>query len=297
MRRAVVAGGGFRAVMLPGAGAGIAALTFAGRDLLRPATADAIRHGDHNGLGCFLMAPWCNRLDRGRLRFAGRMWRLPVNRPEDRTAIHGFLRDQPWRVRHRAPAALTLATRARWGPWRLDATLALRFAGGAATVTLTLVNRSRRAVPTGIGLHPWFPRTPRSTLRFQATHAFPHDARNLPLVAEPARGIAGALANWRGHDGYWAGWDGTARLDDLEITAGGAFRNLHVYVPGGDPVVCIEPVSHVPDAPNRPWLARYGAMRLLPPGRRISGWMTLRPVASRQRRVLSASHTGGAHAD
>jgi aldose 1-epimerase len=277
MRRAVVAGGGFRAEVLPDLGAGIASLRFNGRDLLRPATAAEIGRRNHSGLGSFLMAPWTNRLDAGKLRFGGRTWHLPINRPQDRTAIHGFLRELPWRVRRRALSALTLAVDATRTPWRVSATLDLRFGEGVATMTLSLVNRGRRAVPVGIGLHPWFPRTPRSTLRFAATHGFPRNARNLPVSAEPARGMSGPLAAQRGHDGHWSGWDGTAVLDGMRLTAGGAFRNLHVYVPAQDPVVCVEPVSHVPDVLNRPDLARHGAMRMLAPGRRISGWMTLRP--------------------
>jgi len=275
MRRAVVAGGGFRAVLLPQSGAGIASLTFQGRDLLRPAREADIRTHHPSGSGSFLMAPWTNRLDGGRLRTRGRTWRLPVNRPEDRTAIHGFLRDMPWRVVRRRAGGITLAVAAHRPPWRIAATFDIGFAAGAATMTLSVVNRGRHAVPVGIGLHPWFPRRPDSTLRFAATAAFGADARTLPTTAAPATGMHGRLAARLGHDGHWAGWDGRARLDGLAITAGGAFRNLHVYVPAQDPVVCVEPVSHVPNVANRPDLAAYGPMRPLAPGRAIRGWMRL----------------------
>lgn len=271
---AVVAGGGFRAVLLPGRGALLASLTFRGRHLLRP-EADAPGAG-----GSFLMAPWTNRLDAGRLRTPGRTWRLPVNRPQDNTAIHGFLRDLPWRVARRRVDGITLAVRARRAPWHLSAALDLRLAEGAATMTLAVTNRGRRAVPVGIGLHPWFPRAPVATLRFAARTAFGGDARTLPTTARPATGMDGPIAARLGHDGHWAGWDGRAWLDDLAITAGGAFRNLHVYVPAHDPVVCVEPVSHVPDAVNRADLAPYGPMALLAPGRTIRGWMRLRPAAA-----------------
>ena len=46
--------------------------------------------------GAFLMAPWANRLDEGRLPVGGTTWHLPLNRPHDGTAIHGLVRDAAW---------------------------------------------------------------------------------------------------------------------------------------------------------------------------------------------------------
>jgi aldose 1-epimerase len=51
------------------------------------------------------------------------------------------------------------------------------------------------------------------------------------------------------------------------LAAQGAWaRNLQIFAPGGGNVLCVEPVSHVPDAPNRPEFAAYGPLVMLPPG-------------------------------
>ena len=62
--------------------------------------------------------------------------------------------------------------------------------------------------------------------------------------------------------------------------ASGALTNLHVYVPDDRPVLCVEPVSHVPDVHNRRHLAHYGDLAWLAPGETMRGAMQLCAGAS-----------------
>jgi len=66
-------------------------------------------------------------------------------------------------------------------------------------------------------------------------------------------------------DHCFADWDGHAEIEDelgrIVITANNA-PHLHIYAPPMAPDLCVEPVTHLPDAVNRPeW-----AMPALPPG-------------------------------
>src|SRR5688572_1862479 len=99
-------GGGWIARLLPEQGGAFAALAWRGRDVLVPLPLGA----DPNAgfAGAFTMAPWANRLDGGLLPVAGIGYRLPVNRPEDGTAIHGLSRDRPWEAEQAARDAAVL---------------------------------------------------------------------------------------------------------------------------------------------------------------------------------------------
>jgi len=273
MRSIGIGGGGWAASIRPGDGGGVAALGFAGRDLLVPAPAGVPLGGP---FGAFWMIPWANRLDGGRIEGH----RLPINRPQDWTAIHGLSRDREWAVAERAADRLLLVQRAAVGPWRYEARLDHRAGPGGFVLDLAVTNTGRAAFPFGAGWHPWFPRDPATRLAFGAGHRCAHDARGLPVAAETVAGVDAAEAGLLGLDTHFAGWDGVARLAlpglALTMTAGGALAtNLQVYAPPALPVLCVEPSSHLPDAPNRGALAALGPMRVLAPGETLAGRITL----------------------
>lgn len=264
-----IEGHGWAAVVLPGDGGGMAALRFAGRDLLVPAPAGARLGGP---FGAFWMIPWANRLDGGRLG----AHRLPVNRVADGTAIHGLSRDRPWRVT--GPGALAQEVEA--GPYRYEARLSHAATPAGFVIDLAVTNAGAAPMPFGAGWHPWFLRPAGTRLAFRATHRCTHDARCLPVSAAADGGIEGGEDAFLGLDTHFAGWDGRARIGwpglALTIEAGGALgTNLQVYAPAGQAVLCVEPSSHLPDAPNRPGLAALGPMRVLAPGEILTGRISL----------------------
>ena len=62
----------------------------------------------------------------------------------------------------------------------------------------------------------------------------------------------------------------------ITLTATGDFApGVQVYAPPAQPVICVEPVSHMPDAPNRPALGAAAPMRLLAPGQSLRGTIRL----------------------
>jgi aldose 1-epimerase len=274
-----LAAGDWAASLLPARGAALGRLTWRGRDILAPLPEGA--DPNVSFAGAFLMAPWTNRLDRGRIAVGGTRWCLPVNRPQDRTAIHGLVRDHGWRVESVTGSEAVLSLDLDTAPFRCAARVRLSLSPGGVDLALALTARGDRPLPLGIGWHPWFARPPGTRLGFAARWRCRHDSRQLPVAAEPFDRLDGAETDCLGFDTHFAGWDGTATLrhpdgTTLRMAAQGAWAtNLQVFAPPGTPVLCVEPVSHLPDAPNRPVLAPLGPMAMVAPGGTIGGRITL----------------------
>jgi aldose 1-epimerase len=264
-----LAAAGWTARLLPEQGGAFAALNWRGIDVLAPLPTG----GDPNAsfAGAFLMLPWANRLDAGHLPIAGRMHPLRVNRMEDNTAIHGLSRDLPWQVETAGPANATLVQEVASAPFHYAARLRVALCEAGLRLGLCLRNLAPEAVPMGLGWHPFF-RCPAGTrLSFAAKALLTRDSRGLPVAAQPSHGVDGDEAAYAGLDTSFTGWDGLLRLARpdlvLDLQAEGAWaRNLQVFAPTDSGILCAEPVSHVPNAPNRPDLAALGPLTMVPPG-------------------------------
>jgi aldose 1-epimerase len=251
-----IAGGGWAARLLPEQGGAFASLAWQGREVLAPLPSGA--DPNVNFAGAFVMAPWANRLDGGLLPVAGTTYHLPVNRPEDNTAIHGLLRDRPWRVEQAFAARCVLlqvlddaALVAQAGPeagripWRCTTRLTVALGEAGVQVTLSLTNDAALPLPCGFGWHPFFLRPAGTGLRFHATALFARDARCLPIAVQPSDGVVGDEAAYEGLDTHFAGWDGEAEIIRpdlrLQLSATGAWaHNLQVFAPGGSNVLCLD---------------------------------------------------------
>lgn len=154
--------------------------------------ADAICDGGHGQL----LAPWPNRVDRGRYDYGGVTRQLDVTEPDRDNAIHGLVRWEPWRCESHEEDRVTLAHRLfpRPGyPHLLDlrVTYALDDAAGLS-VELTATNAGTEPAPWGTGQHPYL--TPGTdsvrecTLRLPAASYLVVDDRMIPERSEPVAG-------------------------------------------------------------------------------------------------------------
>lgn len=265
--------GDWEALILPEQGAAFAALRWRGRDLLVP-TPEGARHP--GGYGAFWMLPWANRLDGGRI--AGHA--MPINRPVEDTAIHGLARDLPWEVITATADRAVLRQNLNFAPFDYAARLTLLLDADGLLMEMELRHEGQAPVPYGMGWHPWFLRSAETALQLKATQRASHDARGLPQHFSSCAGIATDEAGLIGLDNFFAGWDGAARLSTpgctMTLAATGDFAaGVQVYAPAAQQVLCVEPVSHMPDAPNRAALAGIAPMRLLGPGEALAGSIRL----------------------
>lgn len=257
----------WHATLLPDQGATFARLAHAGRELLVPIPPGAPAIGPFRG--AFLMAPWTNRLDGGRIAVGGVEHRMTINRPQEGTALHGLFRDLPFRVEHAAADHAILVCDLDHPPFRCVLRMEVRLAEAGLALRLALTNTGEVATPLGLGWHPFFARPAGTHLRLAAGTVFGRDARNLPVAPRPGTGIDSAALD--GLDTHFAGWDGVAEITypdgaTLRLDADGAWRgNVQVFAPKDAGILCVEPVSHAPDAANRAEAAAFGAMHVVAP--------------------------------
>jgi aldose 1-epimerase len=106
--------------------------------------------------GSFVMAPWPNRIARGRFVWRGQTYELPPNLGPH--AGHGVGFDRPWRVEAATASVCTLSLKfdARWRfGGRVTQRIEMLDDGVAQTVE---VHATDAAFPAGAGWHPWFRR-------------------------------------------------------------------------------------------------------------------------------------------
>ncbi|HTR85165.1 MAG TPA: aldose 1-epimerase [Reyranella sp.] len=261
--------------LAPQSGGSIARFARDAVDLLRP------------GLGtqgaAYPLVPFSNRIANGELLFEGGMIRLERNWPNVRHPMHGDGWDRAWQVdksdEHSADISFLhepLSGRLRW-PFRYRARQSYWLEPDRLVVRMALDNLEDRPVPGGIGLHPYFVRTPDAELACRTGAMWTSDAEVLPIerVAVPATADFSTSRNVDGThlDNCFDDWDGRARVTwpsrklSLSLEATEPFRHLVIYTPPDRAFFCAEPVSH---ANGRVGLSPLG------PGATLSGEIVFR---------------------
>ena len=255
---------------------------------LRPMSAAGRQAGDVGAASCFPLFPFSNRIRGCAFVFQGRAVRM-THTFDNAEHGHGWL--SPWKVQDvgadRATLVFERAATADW-PFAYRARQEFALTGKGLEARIEIANTGTIPMPAGFGLHPYFPRTPRTTLRARVTGMWETDAQILPTrLVEPA-GASDPRARLEvdkvALDNCYTGWDGSAEIDwpergnGLSMTAEGPLGFLVVYTPPGEDFFCAEPVSNATDAFN---LAAAGrgdtGMLVLEPGRSASARVVLTP--------------------
>jgi aldose 1-epimerase len=248
-------------------------------ELLRPAPHLAIERRDPWAMACFPLVPWSSRIHEGRFTFGLRTVTLAPNRPPERHAIHGLGFQTAWTVADLRPALAVLEHRHApdaW-PWAYRAVQRIALTPAGLELELALTNEGDAAMPAGLGWHPYFPRTPETTLTARVSGLWLTDAEILPVACvapppdrDPGRGLA---VDRVALDNVFVGWDGQAvvtwpeRRVRLRLAAPPPLGTLVVYTPPDQSFFCAEPVSHITDAFN-----------LAAAGQADTGMLTLAPA-------------------
>lgn len=262
--------GDWEAELRPSLGGAITALRWGGLDVLRPASAEAESSLDAS---CFPLVPWCNRIGDAHFRWRGTEVPLPRNFPPEASSLHGFGWQAQWQVASEGGFKCALRHEhdgAGGWPWAYEAEQRVRLGRKGCAVTLDLTNRGATHMPAGLGLHPYLRRRPETRVQFAAAGMVVVDEALLPTgeivdASSSANWARGAALPARLVDHCFTFWDGRATASDdlgtITVSARGA-PCLHLYAPPDGSALCLEPVSHPPDAPNR----EPQAMIALPPG-------------------------------
>ena len=262
--------GEWQAELRPEIGGAMSALRYQGVNVLRPTPPGATNPLE---TACFALAPYCNRIRDGRFPFGGREIELAPNFAPEPHSLHGLSWQRSWTVERRLESKCVLVDdydgSGAW-PWAYRAQQRIRLGPKGCAITLVLTNLSDTPMPAGIGLHPYFRRRPETQVSFAADHVLLAGADPLPTgITAPADHFgdfaAGSPLPAETVDHCFADWGGGAMVRDelgtILISADGA-PHLHLYAPADGSALCLEPVSHTPDAPNR----APEEMIALPPG-------------------------------
>jgi aldose 1-epimerase len=286
--------GGDSLVVAPESGGSIVGWIRDGRHLLRRPSPDSVLRGHPGAMGCFPLVPYCNRIAHRRFTWDGQEFDLAANFGDHPHAIHGVGWQRPWRVEGVSADAVTLSLRhdatgasAHAWPFAFDARITYQLTGASLSMRLEATNRHAARAPMGLGAHPYFPRATDASIAFEAESVWLNrDA--LPFSHEPVPAAwdhtEGRRAAREPLDHCFTGWRGEARLPESRIAADPVFANLQVFTPANADFFCVEPVSHVPDAINRPDLPHTQAMTVLAPGESLGGSILYTPVETIQPR-------------
>lgn len=242
----------------PELGAAVTRLTWKGRDILRPTPDEAIHPLE---TASFPLVPYANRIANGAFALDGRAIRVPPTSGFEPHALHGLGWLRAWTVVRSGAdfVDLTLAADADadW-PWAWSGTHSLRLDVDGLETTLSITNEDSAPMLAGLGLHPYFAAHERTALTLPADQVWVTESDIPRSLAD-----ADAVMDWRSGaavagapfvDNAYAGWTGRAWLQHgdhrVVITASPNARWVQVYAPGAGSFVCVEPVTHRPDAHN-----------------------------------------------
>jgi len=226
------------------------------------------------------MVPWFNRISGGGFTFGGKFYPIAPNDPLEPVPIHGDGWMTPWDIVETKPDKVVLRLRSRAiPPFDYEATQVIALSGATLHIELSVRHLGPTPLPYGLGLHPWFVRTPGVTLEAKATGMWLEQPPAFPTKTEPAPIPEKWSFNAPHHlpdnliDNGYAGWDGRGRIvwSDrgvaLDVEADSATRYYQVYSLGEDcPVFCFEPVTHPNNALCKPGTPEANGLRVLAPG-------------------------------
>ena len=274
-------------VIVPGLGAGLARYDYlpGGRQPIFRACRSLAGAGPFD-LSSNLLIPWSGRISGAGFAYRGRVHRLAPNLDGEPLPIHGNGFSSAWTVvaAARTEATLELSSDGP-GPYRYAGRVIYALRDGALAIRLAVTSRAADPLPYGLGLHPWFPRTPGTTLRAAAASVTLEDSRHLPAGRVPVA----ARRDWdfaapRRLPGAWINndfspWDGRADIvwadRDLRLgidTDGDPHLTTFIlYSPASDAdFFCFEPVTHAVDAHNRAGGPEANGLHVLAPGETLT---------------------------
>jgi aldose 1-epimerase len=217
---------------------------------------------DANQLACYPLIPWSNRIGYGTFQFAGKTYQVAPTRVGERYPIHGDGWLRGWRVVACTDNALSLDLTSEVAPFVYRGSLEYVLRETALEVRLSVQNLGADALPFGLGLHPWFVRTPQVRLCAAARGIWQVADDLLPIAHAPVpadldftrpRGLPERLV-----DNSFTGWNGSAEIAwsdlgvRLSITTIPSLDYFQLYAPPGREYFCFEPITHPANAFNLP---------------------------------------------
>lgn len=264
--------GRMRARLVPGAGGRIASLAHDGYgDILVPMSDAPFEPEFWPKAGAYPLIPFHNRIRDGRFSWDGDAYQLPLH-PSEPHALHGFSSKRTWTEENVRDASATLSLKhegdAHW-PWSLLAQQHIVLEPDALVLNLSVTNLGDRAMPAGLGWHPYFVKARQ--IEDDAELSWPIGEDLMPLGHSTSKRLNGPtryLSRWRRV--IFTLLNGTR----IAMSSDRLLSHLVIHDVAAD-YSCVEPTSHLANAlANVP---QHAEDRLVPlaPGETLTAGLRL----------------------
>ncbi|XQW84626.1 aldose 1-epimerase [Thalassotalea piscium] len=210
----------------------------------------------------FPLVPYSNRIKKGSFPWQGQLIKLPLNFSPETGTIHGHGWEKNWQIVSQTAEKLVIEYNYQADEWPFDyhAEQVFELTETGLINTLSIKNLSDKPMPTGLGFHPYFFRTPLCKMSVDAEKMWAVDSECLPTqlvdIPEGLNDKTGRVVNSLAIDNCLTGFKKHACITwpewqvKTEIIASSACDFVVVYSPENENFVCIEPVTHCTDAFN-----------------------------------------------
>ena len=239
----------YRMQIAPDAGGSVLSFSHLGTDILRPASHYKNIRDDPRNTACYPCVPWFGRINQDFL-YGNQSHTITPTLPvaDHENPLHGYGWISPWHIseqsNHTILLELNYAPQPKQFPFPFLTTQKITLTDKGATITLMMSNTGKTPMPAGLGLHPFFNRTPNHYISFEANHVSGADANSLSATAygAPAKLPAQHI------DHSYSGFGGVAEITDglrrIHIKSDASI--LHLYAPVEERFFCLEPITHLP---------------------------------------------------
>ena len=256
--------------------------------------------------GVPILFPFPNRIRDGRFTWEGKEFRLPINDPQKKNAIHGFACPRPWRVVNQGADTISAwITGEFWGSrdapecqslWPADYRIQMtyRLSPGRLRIEAKVDNPDQSSLPFGLGFHPYFrAHAEDCQVRVPARH-FWELAGSLPSGTRMPVATSRDLNQFRSFEGLTlddvltdlptaSGPEALCfrgRIRDgatsLAMFTSASFQEMVVFTPPHRQAFCMEPYTCTTDAINLQQRGVDAGLIVLPPGQSWTGIVEIR---------------------
>ncbi len=243
-----------------------------------------------------ILFPFNDRIPQAKYSFEGKEYHLPVNCPEDGSAIHGLVYDRSFNVlsQESSPDRVRVVVGDRWAentwagyPFSLDFQIAYTLEPNVFKIEFRMENHSKQAAPIALGWHPYFRLDSdvgvgQHLLELPANAYVAVDESLLPTGETPSCHQTALdfshptlIQDLELDVALIPSKSAVLRLDQRTLVLEqdpSFFKYVQLYTPETRSSIAIEPVSGATDALNRPELGRVD----LAPGAIQESWCQVR---------------------
>jgi aldose 1-epimerase len=298
----VLGGAGDRAEIWPARGFNCFHWSVQGRELLY-ADPQFLEGSSPTRSGIPILFPFPNRIRDGRFSWEGNEYQLPINDPQKKNAIHGFVCQRPWRLVDQGVDADSAWLTGEFfssrdapdchGLWPAEFQIQItyRLTAKRLRIEANIDNPDKRPLPFGLGYHPYFCVASNSMLHVPALgywvlkdclptgERFPTtEDRDLNQPRPfPELNLDDVLTDLPSSRSAELCFRSSIRNgnNNLEMLTSPSFEEMVVFTPPHRQAFCIEPYTCTTDAINLQQRGVDAGLIVLPPGQLWTGIVEL----------------------